>query len=77
MDLGFARAIGAIRDANLTTLLACVALFLFGPDMVKSFGAMLALGVVLSVFTAVYVTRFLLVHASLRRGISARVMLGA
>ena len=77
VDLGFARAIGAIRDANLTTLLACVALFLFGPDMVKSFGAMLALGVVLSVFTAVYVTRFLLVHASLRRGISARVMLGA
>ena len=76
VDLGFARAIGAIRDANLTTLLACVALFLFGPDMVKSFGAMLALGVVLSVFTAVYVTRFLLVHASLRRGVSARVMLG-
>jgi len=58
---GFSRAWTSIRDSNLSTLLTCVILFWFGSNlgasMVKGFAVTLFLGVVVSMFTAVTVTR--------------------
>jgi preprotein translocase subunit SecD len=61
IDLGWARAWPSIRDSNSSTLITCLILFIFGNtfgvSMVKGFSVTLALGVVVSLFTAVIVTR--------------------
>ncbi len=56
---GFGRAWTAIADSNATTLLAALLLFFFASGAVRGFGVTLSLGVVVSVFTAVVVTRVL------------------
>lgn len=55
--VGFDRAWTSIRDANLTTLIVCGILYLFGTSMIKGFATMLAIGITLSMFTAIAVTR--------------------
>ena len=60
LAIGFERAWTSIRDANLTTLIVCGILFTLGTSVVKGFATMLALGVLLSMFTAVTITRALL-----------------
>ena len=60
IELGFERALSAIVDANLTTLITAVVLFSMGSGPVKGFGVILGIGVVTSVFTAIYVTRILI-----------------
>lgn len=60
MDAGFGRAMITIFDSNITTLMAAAVLFYLGTGPVKGFAVTLALGVVLSMFTAVTVTKFLL-----------------
>jgi preprotein translocase subunit SecD len=60
MDAGFHRAWVTIFDSNLTTILAGVVLFFLGTGSVKGFAITLILGNVLSMFTAVTVTRLLL-----------------
>ncbi len=61
IDLGWARAWPSIRDSNFSTLITCLILFIFGntfgASMVKGFSVTLALGVLVSLFTAVIVTR--------------------
>ena len=57
---GFAKALSAIVDGNVTTLLAALVLFWRGSGTVKGFATTLALGIVLSMFTALFVTRFIL-----------------
>lgn len=57
---GFAKALSAIIDGNVTTLIAAAVLFLKGSGTVKGFAATLAIGIVLSMFTALFVTRFIL-----------------
>ncbi len=61
IDLGFRRAWPSIRDSNTSTLITCVILYLFGnafgASMVKGFSVTLALGVLVSLFTATFVTR--------------------
>lgn len=61
IDLGWSRAWPSIRDSNTSTLITCVILFLFGntfgASMVKGFSINLALGVLISLFTAIIVTR--------------------
>lgn len=59
-DAGFGRAIITIMDANLTTIIAALILFIFGEGPVKGFAWTLAIGVVTSVFTAVLVTQILI-----------------
>ncbi len=65
VDTGFRRAFPAIRDSNVSTMLACAVLFSFGTDVVKGFALTLGIGVAVSFFSAVTVTRALLA-ASLR-----------
>ena len=59
IDTGFARAFGTILDANLTTLIAALFLFNFGTGPVKGFAVTLSIGILASVFTAVFVSRTL------------------
>jgi preprotein translocase subunit SecD len=54
---GYERAFGTILDANITTLLAGLLLFIFGTGSVKGFAITLSIGIVTTVFTAVFVTR--------------------
>jgi SecD/SecF fusion protein len=57
---GFSRAWSAIADANVTTLLAAVLLFFYASGAVRGFGITLSLGVIVSMFSALVVTRVLL-----------------
>ena len=57
---GFNKALSAILDGNVTTLIAALVLYLMGSGTVKGFATTLALGTVLSMFTALVVTRFIL-----------------
>jgi preprotein translocase subunit SecD len=61
VDTGFRQAIRAIVDANVTTLIAALFLFEFGSGPVKGFAVTLAIGVVCSMFTALMLTRLLIV----------------
>lgn len=57
ISLGYSKAWSAILDSNVTTWIAAAFLFQFGSGPVKGFALTLALGLVISVFTAVFVTR--------------------
>ncbi len=60
MKIGFKKALSAIVDGNITTLIAAVVLGLRGSGSVKGFAQTLALGIILSMFTALVVTRLVL-----------------
>ena len=60
MDSGFGRAFVTIFDSNVTTLMAAAILFYLGTGPIKGFAVTLALGVLLSMFTAITVTKYLL-----------------
>ncbi|MBT4277859.1 protein translocase subunit SecD [Candidatus Falkowbacteria bacterium] len=57
---GFARAWPSIRDGNVSTLLTCLILFWFSTSIVKGFAVTLGIGILMSMFSAVVVTRLLL-----------------
>ena len=60
VESGFYRAFSSILDSNVTTLIACGALFFLGTGLVRGFALTLAIGVLVSMFTAVSCTRTLL-----------------
>jgi preprotein translocase subunit SecD len=60
-DAGYSRALTTIIDSNLTTLIAGALLFVFGSGPIKGFGVTLTIGIVSSMFTAIMVTRFMVV----------------
>lgn len=60
IDIGFKKAMSAIVDGNITTLIAALVLGLKGSGTVKGFAQTLALGIVLSMFTALIITRVIL-----------------
>lgn len=57
MELGFTRAFPSIRDSNANSLIVCAVLYSFGTGAVRGFAVTLAIGIVVSLFTAVVVTR--------------------
>lgn len=59
IKIGFQKATSAILDGNITTLIAAIVLMILGSGPVKGFAQTLALGIVLSMFTAMVVTRLL------------------
>ncbi len=59
IELGYEKATSAIVDANVTTLIAAVILFVMGSGPVRGFAVTLGLGIITSVFTAIWVTRLL------------------
>ncbi|VBB06050.1 secd/secf gg motif [Lucifera butyrica] len=60
LDAGFSRAFTTILDSNVTTLIAAAVLFFLGTGSVKGFAITLGLGIILSMFTAITITRFML-----------------
>ncbi len=60
VDIGFRKAFRAILDSNITTLIAAFVLMSFGTGSVKGFAFTLAIGIGVSMFTAIVITRFLL-----------------
>ncbi len=60
MSDGFSRAWLSIRDSNLSSLISAIVLFWFGTSLIKGFALTMALGIVVSMFTAITVTRTLL-----------------
>ena len=63
VDEGFAHALSAIVDANITTLITAVILFQFGTGPVRGFAVTLSIGIIASFFSALYVTRtFFLIY---------------
>lgn len=61
IELGYEKALSAIIDANITTFLTAVILFAMGAGPVRGFAITLGLGIITSVFTAIFVTRLLVV----------------
>ncbi|MGD1904457.1 MAG: protein translocase subunit SecD [Leptolyngbyaceae cyanobacterium] len=65
VESGFYRAFSSILDSNVTTLIACAALFWLGAGLVKGFALTLAIGVIISMFTAITCSRTLLMFVVL------------
>jgi len=57
VDAGFNRAFSAIMDSNVTTIIAAVVLFQFGTGPVKGFAVTLTIGIAVSMFTAIFVSK--------------------
>ena len=72
---GYNKALSAILDGNITTLIAAFVLNLKGTGSIKGFAATLALGIVLSMFTALFVTRFIM-RAMLDLGLDNEILYG-
>ncbi|MDF1668702.1 MAG: protein translocase subunit SecD [Roseovarius sp.] len=61
IELGYEKALSAITDANITTFLTAVILYAMGSGPVRGFAITLGLGIITSVFTAIFVTRLIVV----------------
>jgi preprotein translocase subunit SecD len=57
LDAGYAKALSTIIDANITTLIAALVLFQFGTGPVKGFAVTLSIGIVATLFSALFVSR--------------------
>lgn len=57
IELGFAHAWTSIRDSNVSTLITCVILYSFGTGVIRGFALVLAIGVLISMFSAITITR--------------------
>lgn len=60
LKMGYKNALSAVLDANVTTIIAAIALLYFGTGSIKGFATTLLIGVIVSLFTAVFFTRFLM-----------------
>ncbi|MBQ2615033.1 MAG: protein translocase subunit SecD [Clostridia bacterium] len=60
VDAGFNRALSAVIDSNITTIISAVILWVFGTGTIKGFGITLFIGIVVSMLSAIFVTKFLL-----------------
>ncbi len=60
VDAGFNKAFSAILDSNVTTIITCVVLYISGIGAVTGFATTLGIGVVLSMITAIWITKFLM-----------------
>jgi len=63
VDSGFDRALSSILDSNITTMIAGLVLYFMGTGSVKGFAVTLMIGIIISIFTALTVSKFLLKHA--------------
>ena len=70
IDSGYARALTTIIDANVTTLVASLVLYQFGTGPIKGFATVLFWGIMISMFTAIFVTRTIFNSFTERRGLN-------
>lgn len=74
MEAGFKRAWNSIRDSNMSTLITCVILYVSGIPIIKGFAVTLAIGVIVSMFTAITISKTLMqavVHTSIGSKLSS------
>jgi preprotein translocase subunit SecD len=71
IETGYSRAFTTIIDANLTTILTAVVLYLVGTGPIKGFAITLIIGIGISMFTALVVTRFIFDYITLTRRVSS------
>jgi SecD/SecF fusion protein len=71
IDAGFRRAYATIMDSNVTALIATVLLFMFGSGPVRGFAITMALGIVISMFTAVSVVKVIMLSIARRQRLKA------
>jgi preprotein translocase subunit SecD len=69
IDAGYAKAFVTILDSNVTTLIAALFLFAFGTGPVKGFALTLSIGIIVSMFTAIFVTRIIFDYFVWNKGI--------
>lgn len=60
-DIGFKRAWASIRDANISSIISALILFWFGTALIKGFALTFGLGIIISMFTAITITRSILI----------------
>lgn len=75
--LGFERAWTSIRDSNISSLITCLILFAFGTSIIKGFAVTLSLGILLSMFTAITLTRMLILALTPKMITKKKALLGA
>jgi preprotein translocase subunit SecD len=68
VDAGYGKALVTILDANITTLIAALVLFQFGTGPIKGFAVTLSIGIIASLFTAIFVTRLIFDYLIIERG---------
>ncbi len=71
VEEAFRRAWPSIRDGNLTTLISCVVLYWFTSSIIKGFALTLGIGIILSMFTAIVITRNLLHYVSVPKFVNS------
>jgi preprotein translocase subunit SecD len=71
VDTGYSRATLTILDSNVTTLIAALVLFQFGTGPVRGFAVTLTIGILVSLFTAIIVTRLIFDYLLTRQRIRA------
>ena len=76
IQAGWTRAFSAILDSNVTTIIGALVLFALGTGPVKGFAVTLAIGVMISLFTAIWITRILVDSVS-ATGLTSRMRFGA
>ena len=77
ISVWFAKSWTAIWDSHITSLTSAVILYVFGISLIKGFGLMLGLGIVLSLFTAMWVSRILIIAVSRTQfGKNAQIFVG-
>jgi len=76
IDAGFERAFSSIFDSNINTLIACFVLLIFGAGIVRGFAITLAIGVLVSMFSAIFVTKTLLSIATKIQALRNPVLFG-
>ena len=59
IDAGFSKALSSVLDANITTLIAAVFLFQFGTGPIRGFAVTLSIGIMASLFSAIFVSRWI------------------
>lgn len=76
VDVGFSKALSAILDGNITTLIASGVLYYLGSGLIKSFAQTLATGIIISMFTAIFVTKIIM-KLFINMGINKPALYGA
>lgn len=63
VEAGYNRALSSILDSNITTIIAALVLYFLGSGAVKGFAVTLLVGIIVSIFTALFITKFLMKNA--------------
>lgn len=76
ITIGFGKSWSAIWDSHITSFTSAVVLYIFGISLIKGFGLMLGLGIVLSLFTAMWISRILIVAVGRKMKKHSKVFIG-